>query len=94
MRLRRVHGPLPEGQPFLLDAISALARLANDPDADFPLLCKEGLPLGVEEELPDTSHVWPDKSELAGTDDEDDTAPPPPLRRRTTTRQPTHMRTP
>ena len=70
-----------EGQPFLLDAIAALARLADDPDSHFPLLCKDGLPLGVEETLPDTSHIWPDKGELAGTDDEMDTpAPPAPTR--------------
>jgi hypothetical protein len=46
-----------EGQPFLLETIAALARQAGDPDHHFPLQCQHGLPLGVEENLPDAQHV-------------------------------------
>ena len=69
------------GQPFCLDAITALADIAGDPDSAFPQQCKEGLPLGVEEPLPDTSHIWPSKEELADEDplqEADEEQPPPP----------------
>lgn len=69
------------GQPFCLDAITCLARMAGDPDADFPQQCKEGLPLGVEEHLPDTSRIWPSKQELAdedGLQEADEEQLPPP----------------
>ena len=69
------------GQPFCLDALTALATIAGDPDHGFPQQCKEGLPLGVEEPLPDTRHIWPSKEELADEDplqEADEEQPPPP----------------
>ena len=69
------------GQPFCLDAITALARQAGDPDSEFPQDCKSGLPLGVEEALPDASHIWPHKTELADEEElqaADNEQPPPP----------------
>jgi hypothetical protein len=55
-----------KGQPFALLAIHKLATMAGDPDAQFALDCFEGLPLGVEEILLPTGHVWPSKVELTG----------------------------
>ena len=69
------------GQPFCLNALTALATIAGDPDAHFPRTCIEGVPLGVEEYLPDVSHIWPNKTELADEDalqQADHEQPPPP----------------
>ena len=57
-----------EGQSFQLGLISALAQAAGDCDHAFPNQCKTGLPLGVEEVLPDTAHICPSKKELPGVD--------------------------
>ena len=56
------------GQPFRLGMIQALAGAANDQDSDSPQQCKTGLPLGVDEPLPDTAHIWPSKTELTGVE--------------------------
>ena len=60
-----------EGQPFLLTTISELARRAGDPDYLFPLQCQHGLPLGVDEVLPDTRHIWSSKMELTSHEAEE-----------------------
>ena len=46
LRPRHLHERCP-GQPFLLDLVSHLASLSGDPDWEFPLTLKEGVPLGV-----------------------------------------------
>ena len=66
-----------DGQPFALETIHRLASMADDPDALFPLDCIEGLPLGVDETLPPTGHIWPSKSELTGVDQHEDYIGPP-----------------
>ena len=45
---RHLHERCP-GQPFLLDLVSHLASLSGDPDWEFPLTLKEGVPLGVSD---------------------------------------------
>ena len=38
-----------QGQPFYLEAIHDLAKQMNDVDQDYPLILREGVPLGVSE---------------------------------------------
>ena len=66
-----LHGVEP-GQPFHLELISYLAKQAGDPDWRWPLICKHGVPLGVDEPALDTPGVWPTKTELRGQEYEDD----------------------
>ena len=68
---------VPPGQPFALGAIARLAEMANDPDHGFPAQCAQGLPLGVEEELPEAHGIWPSKTELTGVDQHEPHIDPP-----------------
>jgi len=72
-----LHGVEP-GQPFHLDLIAYLAKEAGDPDWQWPLICKHGVPLGVDEPALDTPGIWPTKNELRGQDYEDDSHIPEP----------------
>ena len=72
-----LHG-VESGQPFHLDLISYLAKEAGDPDWQWPLICKHGVPLGVDEPTLDTPGVWPTKAELRGQEYEDDNHIPQP----------------
>lgn len=54
------------GQPFLLDLLSSLAHTVSDPDWEFPLQCKQGMPLGVLQPMDRTPNIWPTKLEMAG----------------------------
>ena len=65
------------GQPFMLQTIQSLAEMAGDPDSQFPKECAEGLPLGVDEDLPDTRHIWPSKLELTNVDQHEAHIQPP-----------------
>ena len=51
---------------FLLNLVSHLASLAGDPDWEFPLTLKEGVPLGVSDPTLTSPGVWPTKEELKG----------------------------
>ena len=62
---RHLHERCP-GQPFLLDLVSHLASLSGDPDWEFPLTLKEGVPLGVSDPTLTSPGVWPTKEELKG----------------------------
>ena len=62
---RHLHERCP-GQPFLLDLVSHLASLSGDPDWEFPLTLKEGVPLGVSDPTLTSPGVWPTKEELQG----------------------------
>ena len=62
---RHLHERCP-GQPFLLDLVSHLASLSGDPDWEFPLALKEGVPLGVSDPTLTSPQVWPTKEELKG----------------------------
>ena len=57
---------LAAGQPYYLKLVELLLLSSNDPDAHFPPSLEEGVPLGVEEETLDSSHVWPTKEEMTG----------------------------
>ena len=48
---------IPEGQPYRLHLLRALAERFNDPDATLPSLLMEGVPTGIFDELP-TSNQW------------------------------------
>jgi hypothetical protein len=58
--------PADEGQPFHLDLLAHLAWEAGDPDWEYPLLVRQGVPLGVEEPTWTSPGIWPTKEELAG----------------------------
>ena len=62
---RHLHERCP-GQPFLLDLVSHLASLSGDPDWEFPLTLKEGVPLKVSDPTLTFAGVWPTKEELKG----------------------------
>ena len=47
-------GQVADSQPFRRGSLMTLAVHCADPDFLFPLRCREGLPLGMEEPLPDT----------------------------------------
>ena len=53
---------------FLLDLVSHLASLSGDPDWEFPLTLKEGVPLGVSDPTLTSPQVWPTKEELGHSD--------------------------
>ncbi|KAF4650896.1 hypothetical protein FOL47_000782 [Perkinsus chesapeaki] len=44
--------PPSNGNHIYCDLLHALAVAFNDPDVDFPLLCSQGLPLGITEGIP------------------------------------------
>ena len=67
----------PPGQPFLLDLVSHLASLSGDPDWEFPLTLKEGVPLGVLDPPLTSPGVWPTKEELKGEAWLGEDPPPP-----------------
>ena len=46
--------------------MSHLASLSGDPDWEFPLTLKEGVPLGVSDPTLTSPKVWPTKEELKG----------------------------
>ena len=48
---------IPEGQPYCLHLLHALAEHFQDPDAALPSLLTEGVPTGIFDELP-TSNQW------------------------------------
>ena len=55
------------GQPFCLGLIRLLLEASNDPDFEFPTMLASGVPLGVEEQTLDSSHIWPTKEEMKGS---------------------------
>ena len=73
---RHLHERCP-GQPFLLDLASHLASLSGDPDWEFPLTLKEGVPLGVSDPTLTSPKVWPTKEELKGEAWLGEDPPPP-----------------
>ena len=73
---RHLHERCP-GQPFLLDLVSHLASLSGDPDWEFPLTLKEGVPLGVSDPTLTSPRVWPTKEELKGEAWLGEDPPPP-----------------
>ena len=62
---------------FLLDLVSHLASLSGDPDWEFPLTLKEGVPLGVSDPTLTSPGVWPTKEELKGEAWLGEDPPPP-----------------
>ena len=74
--LRHLHERCP-GQPFLLDLVSHLASLSGDPDWEFPLTLKEGVPLKVSDPTLTSPGVWPTKEELKGEAWLGEDPPPP-----------------
>ena len=73
---RHLHERCP-GQPFLLDLVSHLASLSGDPDWEFPLTLKEGVPLKVSDPTLTSPGVWPTKEELKGEAWLGEDPPPP-----------------
>ena len=73
---RHLHERCP-GQPFLLDLVSHLASLSGDPDWEFPLTLKEGVPLGVSDPTLTSPGIWPTKEELKGEAWLGEDPPPP-----------------
>ena len=53
-----------DGQPFLLHTMAALAKMAEDPDWDYPNLVEHGVNLGVDEDIDPSPDVWPSKEEM------------------------------
>ena len=60
-----------------LDLVSHLASLSGDPDWEFPLTLKEGVPLGVSDPTLTSPGVWPTKEELKGEAWLGEDPPPP-----------------
>eukprot|EP00438_Fugacium_kawagutii_P007662 Skav232210 [mRNA] locus=scaffold2626:349848:350714:+ [translate_table: standard] len=56
------------GQPFHLELLHRLAVAVGDPDSDYPLTLKQGVPLGVTDPTLRSPGIWPTKEELAGED--------------------------
>ena len=50
-----------DGQPFRLDLIGGLLEAFEDPDAEFIRSLKDGVALGVDEEMPRTPAVFEEK---------------------------------
>ena len=50
-----------DSQPFLLNLLHFAALAAGDPDANYPLQCREGLRLGVDESIAPTPAFFPPK---------------------------------
>ena len=59
------------GQPFRLELLHALAQACNDPDAQLPVLLRDGVPTGIFEPIP-SSMQWPQRQPSLGEDDLDD----------------------
>ena len=57
--------------------MSHLASLSGDPDWEFPLTLKEGVPLGVSDPTLTSPGVWPTKEELKGEAWLGEDPPPP-----------------
>ena len=57
--------------------MSHLASLSGDPDWEFPLTLKEGVPLRVSDPTLTSSRVWPTKEELKGEAWLGEDPPPP-----------------
>ena len=57
--------------------VSHLASLSGDPDWEFPLTLKEGVPLGVSDPTLTSPGVWPTKEELKGEAWLGEDPPPP-----------------
>ena len=54
------------GQPFYLEHIETLAKLAGDRDSDYCTILKQGVPLGVDTLVLRSPNIWPTKEELKG----------------------------
>ena len=50
---------VPIGQPFALHLQTALMHAMGDPHAHLPGLLADGVPLGVDVEIPNVPDVWP-----------------------------------
>ena len=54
------------GQPFYLEHIQTLAKLAEDRDSEYCTTLKHGVPLGVDTPVLRSPNIWPTKEELKG----------------------------
>ena len=61
-----------EGQCFYLTAIGKLLRLYGDPDWEYPPSLVDGVPVGVDEQMPRTPEVFEAKTSWALDDQHDD----------------------
>ena len=57
---------IPQGQPFFLNLISALAEAGGDPDSAYPRDIATGVPLGVTSPTWTSPGIWPTTEELRG----------------------------
>lgn len=55
-----------QGQPFFLDHLRTMAKMANDPDSEYFEVLKHGVPLGVDIPPLRSPGIWPTKEELKG----------------------------
>ena len=63
------HMEIAEGQPFFLNLVSSLAQRLGDPDWEYPLTLREGVPLRVSSPTLQSPGIWPTKEELRGEED-------------------------
>ena len=56
------HRGRPEGQEMYLGIISLLLKELGDPDWAYPMSCSDGVPLGVDMEMPRTPAVFDEKT--------------------------------
>ncbi len=68
---------VPDGQPFLLHTMSALANKADDPDWKYPLLVEHGINLGVDTDIDRSPDIWPTKEEMTEHPEPEEEPEPP-----------------
>ena len=56
------HMEIAEGPPFFLNLISSLAQRLGDPDWEYPLTLREGVPLGVSSPTLKSPGIWPGRT--------------------------------
>ena len=66
-----------DGQPFLLDTMASLAKMADDPDWSYPHKVADGVNLGVEEDIERSPDIWPTKLEMTDHIEQDEEPDPP-----------------
>ncbi len=66
-----------DGQPFLLQTMSELAKMATDPDWKYPLSVEHGVNLGVETDIDRSPDIWPTKEEMTQRPEPEEEPEPP-----------------
>ena len=62
---------IPEGQPYRLRLLQALASHCNDPDSSLIAMLEDGVPAGIFSDVP-TSHQWQQRQDTLSDTSQDD----------------------